>query len=150
MGSSEIDVVGIILNFPVKLAAYPNIGLTMDIVVIDVLDRWGMLLSRKWVASLGGSIQMDWTYAMILASKDAHVKLYREKERKYHVEDLDEPDNEYICEIDNLGNHAIYANYLIPIKEKSNDEEYDELWRMSFDGACSKTRKGAGIVITSP
>ena len=77
MDSREIDFVGMILNFLVKLAAYPNIGVTMDIVVIDVPDRWGMLLSRKWVASLGGSIQMDWTYAMIPASKDAHVNLYR-------------------------------------------------------------------------
>ena len=38
----EIDVVCIILNFLVKLAAYPDIGVTMDIVVIDVPDRWGM------------------------------------------------------------------------------------------------------------
>ena len=53
---------------------------------------------------------MDQTYSMIPASEDAHVKFYRENERKYHVEDLDEPDNEYICETDNLGNHAIYAN----------------------------------------
>ena len=59
MDLREIDVVGIILNFPVKLAAYLEIGVTMDIVVIDVLDRWGILLSRKWAASLGGSIQMD-------------------------------------------------------------------------------------------
>ena len=64
---------------------------------------------------------------MIPASEDAHVKLYREKERKYHTEDPDEPDNEYICETDNLGNHAIYANYIIPIREKAHDEESDEL-----------------------
>ena len=143
----EIDVVGIILNFPVKLVAYPDIGVTMDIVVIDVPDILGMLLSRMWavVATLGGSIQMDWTYSMIPASEDAHVKLYREKERKYHVEDPDDPDNEYICEMDSLGNHVIYANYLIPIREKSKKEEVDELWRMSFDGVFSKSGKGAGI-----
>ena len=93
---------------------------------------------------------MDQTYAMIPVSEDAHVKLYREKERKYHVEDPYELDNEYICETDNLGNHAIYANYLIPIRVKANDEEFDQLWRMSFDGAYSKAGKGAAIVITSP
>ena len=150
MDSGEIDVVGITLNFPVKLAAYPDIGVTMDIVVIDVPDTWGMLLSTKWVASLGGSIQMDWTYAMIPASEDAHVKLYREKERKYHVEDPNEPDNEYIYETDSLGNHGIYANYLLPVREKAKNEEVDELWRMSFDGAFSKSGKWARIVLTSP
>ena len=81
MDSREIDVVCIILNFLVKLAAYPDIGVTMDIVVINVPDRWRMFLSRKWDASLGGSIQMDWTYAMIPDFEDAHVKLYRENER---------------------------------------------------------------------
>ena len=93
---------------------------------------------------------MDWTYATIPDSEDAHVKLYREKERKYHVEDLDKPNSEYIWEIDSLGNHAIYANYLIPIREKAKNEEVDELWRMSFDGAFSKSGKGVGVVLTSP
>ena len=88
---------------------------------------------------------MDKTYAMIPASEDVHVKLYREKERKYHVEDLDEPDNEYICETDNLGNHAIYVNYLIPIREKANDEEFDQQWRMRFDGAYSKDGKAQAL-----
>ena len=116
----------------------------------SVLAICGMLLSWKWAASLGGSIQMDWTYAMIPASEDADVKLYREKERKYHVEHPDKPNNEYICETGSLGNHAIYANYLIPIKEKANNEEVDELWRMSFDGAFSKSGKEEGIILTSP
>ena len=39
MDLREIDVVGIILNSLVKLAAYLDIGVTMDIVVIDVPDR---------------------------------------------------------------------------------------------------------------
>ena len=51
---------------------------------------------------------MDWTYSMILASEDTHVKLYKEKESKYHVEDPNEPDIEYVCERNNLGNHAIH------------------------------------------
>ena len=87
---------------------------------------------------------------MIPASEDAHDKLYREKESKYHVEDPNAPDNEYICETNSLGSHAIYANYLIPIREKAKDEEVDELWRMSFDGAFSKSGKRARIVLTSP
>jgi hypothetical protein len=37
----------------------------MDIVVINVPDAWGMLLSRKIAADLGGNIQMDLTYATI-------------------------------------------------------------------------------------
>ena len=64
------------------MAKYPDIDMAMDVVVIDVLDNWGMLLSKKWVATLGGHIQMDWTYATIPASKNTRVILHKEKERK--------------------------------------------------------------------
>ena len=37
-----------------------------------------------------------------------------------------------------------------PIKENIKNEKIDEFWKMYFDGAYSKTRKGEGIVIISP
>ena len=85
MDEREDEVVGIILNLQVKLAKYTNINMSMDVVVINVPDNWGMLLSRKWAATLGGYIQMDWTYATILASENTRVTLHREKMRKQHV-----------------------------------------------------------------
>ena len=58
MDAREIEVVGIILNLQVKLAKYPDIDMLMDVVVIDVLDNWGMLLQKMgrnswWVHSNG-------------------------------------------------------------------------------------------------
>ena len=82
MDSKEVEVVGIILGFPVRLAKYPDIHLNMDILVIDVPDKWGMLLSRKWDVDLGGSIQMEWTYATVPLLEYTMVKLHSEKEKK--------------------------------------------------------------------
>jgi hypothetical protein len=65
MDSREVETHGIILNLQVKLASYPNITFPVDILVIDVPDAWGMLLSRKWAATMGGTLQMDLTYATI-------------------------------------------------------------------------------------
>jgi hypothetical protein len=62
MESREIKVCGFIKDLHVKLAAYPNISLLMDVVVIDVLDPWGMLLSRKWGKAL--EVVFRWTYLM--------------------------------------------------------------------------------------
>ena len=59
MDSRPVEVEGMVENHLVRLAKYPDIQITMDILVIDVPDKWGMLLSRKWGATLGGSIQMD-------------------------------------------------------------------------------------------
>lgn len=50
---------GLINYIHFKLIAYPNISIFMDVVVIDVSNEWGLLLSRKWVASLKSSIQLD-------------------------------------------------------------------------------------------
>lgn len=58
----------------------------MDIVVIDVPDVRGMLLSRKFAADLGGSIQMDLSYAIIPTEASGIARLYRQVERRYHVE----------------------------------------------------------------
>jgi hypothetical protein len=45
-----------------KLIDFPHISILMDIMVVDVLDSWGMLLSRRWSAGLGGFLA--WTLPM--------------------------------------------------------------------------------------
>jgi hypothetical protein len=37
----------------------------MDVVVIDIPDSWGLLLSKEWVTKLGGSIHVDFSYITI-------------------------------------------------------------------------------------
>ena len=96
MGSKEVEVVGNILGFPDRLDKYPDIHINMDILVIDVPDKWGMLLSRKWDVYLGGSIQMDWTYAIVPLSEYTMVNFHSEKEKKHHVENPKKPSNEYV------------------------------------------------------
>ena len=122
----------------------------MDIVVIDVLDAWGMLLSRKTAADLGGNIQMDLTYATIPTPEGTYIRLDRELEMKHHIEDPRCPSNELKYKTDKLGNYAILANSLEPIEESSKEETVNQTWHMHFDGAFSKAGKGAGIVIESP
>jgi len=78
-----------------------------------------MLLSRKWVSDLGGSIQMNWSYAMIPSPRgDGFVRLNREPERKFHVEDPKRPHNEIIKEQSDIGNYAIMSNFIIPPDNK--------------------------------
>jgi hypothetical protein len=50
MDSREIKVLGLIKDLHVKLVVYLDISFLIDVVVIDVLDSWGMLLSRKWAS----------------------------------------------------------------------------------------------------
>ena len=93
----------------------------MDIVVIDVPDAWGMLISRKTGANLGGNIQMDLTYATTPTPERTYIRLNRELEMKYHVEYPRNPSNELKYKTDNFGNYAILANSLEPIEESSEE-----------------------------
>ena len=83
MDSKRIEVCGIIKDLQVFLAAYPDRIMTMGIVVIDVPDSWGMLLSRKWASDLGGSFQMDLSYATIPMPDNTFVRLDRELEKRF-------------------------------------------------------------------
>ena len=51
---------------------------------------------------------------------------------------------------DNFGNYDILSNFMAPIKENIKNEKIDEVWKMYFNGAYSKSGKGAGIVSISP
>jgi hypothetical protein len=85
MDSREIEVHGLIKDLLVHLVVFPYILVLMDVVVIDVLDAWGMLLSRDWGANLGGSIQMDLSYATIPTCDNTLVRLNREHERSVRI-----------------------------------------------------------------
>ena len=56
MGKREVTIIGTINALPYKLFAYPNKELTMSILVVDIPPQYGMLLSRKWSAAMGGSL----------------------------------------------------------------------------------------------
>lgn len=59
MDTKEIPVVGTINALPFRLAAYPDEELAMSVLVVDIPPHYGMLLSRKWSAAMGGSLQCD-------------------------------------------------------------------------------------------
>jgi hypothetical protein len=122
MDSKTIEVHGLIKGLQVHLAAFPDIMIEMDIVVIDVQDAWGMLLSRKTNADLGGNLQMDLTYATIPTPDGSMFRLNRELERKYHVEYPKKPINELVYRELVMGCYEIQSNFLASVKEELKDE----------------------------
>jgi hypothetical protein len=63
--SKAIPTHGVIENVKVCLKEYPEKVIHVDIVVVDIPDVWGMLLSRKFASELGGTLEMDLTYVNI-------------------------------------------------------------------------------------
>jgi hypothetical protein len=90
--SKKVKVYGLIEDVEVYLEDFPHIGLIMNIVVIDVPDAWGMLLSRSWEATLGGFLSMDLTHAHIPMGDGTFKILYNREVSRKHVLDQNDPD----------------------------------------------------------
>jgi hypothetical protein len=95
--------------------------INMNIVVIDVPDAWGMLLSWKTTADLGGNLQMDLTYATIPIPNGSMFRLNRELERKYHVEDPRNPTNNMVYRELEMGCYEIKSTSLTSTKMEVKD-----------------------------
>jgi hypothetical protein len=59
--SKKVKVYGLIEDVKFYLQAFPHIKINMNVVMINVSDVWGMLLSRTWYTNLGGFLNMDLT-----------------------------------------------------------------------------------------
>jgi hypothetical protein len=87
--SRAIPTHGVVENVEVHLAKYPERVIQIDIMVVDVPDVWGMLLSRKFAAMLGGTLEMDLTY-INLPMKDGNIaRLPNMPMAKAHVQEID-------------------------------------------------------------
>ena len=64
--SGRVRSIGLIKYLVVSLDQIPTKNVLMDVVVVDIPPRFGMLLSRSWGAKLKGTLQLDFSYATFL------------------------------------------------------------------------------------
>jgi hypothetical protein len=98
--SRRVQCLGVIKDLVVSLFQLPMKSVVMDIVVADVPPKFGMLLSRSWIKKLGGTLQMDLTYATIPVFGGEQRRLYREAQLAYIVSDEANPTNHPIFALD--------------------------------------------------
>ena len=93
----KVECLGLIKDLVVSLSQIPVNKMVMDVVVVDIPPKFGMLLSRSWAAKLKGTLQMDMSSTTILIFGQDR-RLYREVFLKYMVGNKSQ-----------LSNHPIYA-----------------------------------------
>jgi hypothetical protein len=52
-------------NVLIRIYANPKIHHTIDIIVVDIPDNYGMLLSRDWFVMLKVYFPIDWSHLWI-------------------------------------------------------------------------------------
>jgi hypothetical protein len=98
--SRKFKCLGVIKDMVVTLFQLPMKSILMDIVVVDVPPKFGMLLSRSWIKRLGGTLQMDLSYATIPVFGGEHRRLYREAQLAYIISDEANPTNHPVFSFD--------------------------------------------------
>jgi hypothetical protein len=116
--SKRVKVYGLCENVEVILIDFPHITLHMNIIVIDVPDTWGMLLSRSWFAALGGFLSIDLTHAQIPMG-DATFEILDSRERadKYVMEPNGH-DYTSECEFDKVPDTIEYDPRYLPFMQE--------------------------------
>jgi hypothetical protein len=110
--SKKDQCLGVIKDLVVTLFQLPMKSVVMDIVVADVPPKFGMLLSRSWIKILGGTLQMDLTYATISVFGGEHRRLYREAQLAYIISDEANPTNHPIFSLDtDLGSSLLQLTH---------------------------------------
>jgi hypothetical protein len=158
--SRRVQCLGVIKDLVVSLFQLPMKSMVMDIVVADVPPKFGMLLSRSWIKRLGGTLQMDLTYATIPVFGGEHRRLYREAQLAYIISDEANPTNHPIYALDtDLGSSLLQLTHTPeaplqirkqPILNQETPPPTTSVWKMFFDGASSSMGAGAGVVFMSP
>ena len=100
---------GLTTDLVVTLAQIPAKSIILDVVVADILLKFGMLLPRSWDSNLNETLQMDMPCATIPLFGE-HRILYRENKLAYVVSSQDKPNNYRIDAVDTDMGYSIFFN----------------------------------------
>jgi hypothetical protein len=152
--SRKVPAYGEIKDFYVGITVDPHIITVFNIIVVELPPAYGVVLGRDWSSMIGGYI-MNNGICMIFSGKEGEmIKVPREPMKSFSFQKKESKLMEYYIDV-GIGNYAILDMEHIEILEKMRDTESQEhkfegYWRMSFNGACSSSWSGVGIVLVSP
>jgi DNA-binding cell septation regulator SpoVG len=115
---------GVVENVEVCLKEYPEKIVHIDIVVVDVPDVWGMLLSRKFVAMLGGTLEMDLTFLQFPLKNGTIGRLLNMPITRDHVQDITHPVNNDKAQNEMIQTLQKYSPEDMPF---ATEEDFDQI-----------------------
>jgi ribonuclease HI len=133
-------------------------SMVMDVVVADIPPKFGLLFSCSWRKRLGGTLQMDISYATIPVFGGEVNRIYRENHLTYIISDEKSSVNHpiYALDIDfgacilQIDDSQLAPLHLTKPTNQQTDGDSTPIQSMFFDGASTKESTGAGVVLISP
>ena len=86
----------------IRLSSNPNICQVIDILVVDIHEFYGLILSRDWSEKLHGYFSTDWSHVWLpFNGRLNQITINQEKHMKHSVTDF-EGENEAIAFNNNI------------------------------------------------
>ena len=107
LDQSKVRFLGEMRNVLIRLLVDSHVYQTIDILVADIPEAYGLLLSRDWSSQLNGYFAIDWSNLKLLYNgKLNQTRFERERYMKHTITKLEAP-NEPIMFINTiLGNYC--------------------------------------------
>jgi hypothetical protein len=167
--SIKVKCIGLIKDLCITLVQIPAKSMSMEVVVVDIPPKYGMLLSQSWAVKLKGTLQLDMSYTTIPVFGQQR-RLYRETLMKYMVSSQEKPHNYPLYSAhSNLDLFILYNDghteeqdtqlmedlsrqdegpkniEVAQMKNMITEELPADFWSMDFDRAVSKEGARAGV-----
>ena len=83
---TTVKVAGEMKNVLIRLVANERVCQYIDIMVVDIPEAYGLIMSRDWSEKLNGYFATDWPHLWLpYKCCQNHIKLLREPYMKYNV-----------------------------------------------------------------
>ena len=83
---TTVNVVGEMNDVLIGLVVDERVCQFIDIIMVDILEAYGLILSQDWSAKLDGYFSTDWSHLWFPENNcQNHIKVLREPHMKYNV-----------------------------------------------------------------
>ena len=105
---TNVKVIGEMKDVLIRLASNDKVCQVINIIVADIPDAYGLVLSRDWSAKLNGYFASDWSHLWFpYKGSPNQIKILREPHMKYNVTQLDEK---------NIPVDSVLGNYFLELE----------------------------------
>ena len=106
LNRSHAKVMGELKHVMIRLSSNSKVHQVIYVIVVDIPEAYGVILSRDWSAKLNGYFATDWSHLWLpFKGQPNKIKVDRERYMKHIVTDLNDP-NEPV-----MFSHSILGNF---------------------------------------
>jgi len=174
-----VQVTGELKNVQIRLVSNPIVWQTIDIIVVDIPEAYGLLLSRDWSMELNGYFATYWSHLWLPHKGiENQIRVDREPYMKYTVTKLEAPNKPLMFPKGSHENYCFdsffgdFPTQIAPEENRLSEENMacsedkcdDKIletkekkpsnlsnsWVLYLDGSKCKEGAGAGCILTDP